>query len=214
MDISIETAYLNGGAKLMQTNATPRDIFKAAMEAAGMPIKRVTGIHFANQLFEITAGAHKGKIVRLKTNAKAHVVMTKATGANAEASIPALEDVDFLGSISGTEAGEFDCYLIPAERALEDFQESHRAWIRSGSKGDSDVRCLYFRHDTRNRPWYGYARKYAAFKLDGGTAATSAVPSAAPPSHNGAQGVIEQARQMIAAAYDVTPERVRISVDF
>jgi hypothetical protein len=83
-------------------------------------------------------------------------------------------------------------------------QASHRAATEKlGRPSRSDVRILYFA-DKPGRDWHGYAKKYAEFKL----------PVIGPAvSEKKGGDVVEEAKRMIAAAYHVKPEAVRISVD-
>jgi hypothetical protein len=180
------------------TNQQLRDYFREQMAAAGVPIERVLG-STASQLWRITAGPHAGKTLRLRTN-RDYAVMSLAETPDPEATIPSLDDVDFSGIACVNRSAEIECYLVPAARVVADMKAGHRASTEGGASG-SKVRILYFR-DKADREWYGYARKYADFRLGRQSA----------PSRRGGD-VVERARRMIAEAFGVPPEAVHISVD-
>jgi hypothetical protein len=193
------------------TNQELRSILRDRMEAAGMPIERVPGGHAANQLYRITAGTNAEKTVRLRTN-RDYAVMALAEGPDYAAVISSLEDIDLVAIACVNPSGEAECYLVPASRLNEDMKAGHRAASgRLNRPSNSNVRILYFRYRV-DRPWHGYARKYAEFRLG---PAVEAQPSTTSQDGGVRRGsdVIERAQRMIAAEFGVPPTAVRISID-
>jgi hypothetical protein len=193
------------------TNQDLREALRDRMEAAGMPIERVQGSHPANQLYRVAAGPHAGKKLRLRTN-RDYAVMALAEGSDYTALIPSLQNVEFVGIACVNHSGQVECYIVPAPRLIEDMKAGHGAASERLNRGPSGskVRILYF-GDRTNRPWHGYARKYAEFRLGSAVSA----PRSRTAHHGARRGsdVIERAQSMIAAEFGVPTSAVRISVD-
>jgi hypothetical protein len=139
-----------------------RETFKAAMKAAGMPIRiKNKG---AEQLYEILAGTLEGKTVRLRTN-KEYQLMSVAAETDFDAPIPHFQNIDFVGSACVNPAGKVICHLIPSGEAHSDSQKSCKAWVerRGRTKSDSNIRIIRFGFGPSGDP--DYAEKYNKYLL-------------------------------------------------
>jgi hypothetical protein len=138
--------------------------------------------------------------------------MSLAEGPEDTAPIPSLQGVDFAGIACVNYSDEVECYLVPAPRLIADMKAGHRAAterLRRGPSG-SRVRILFF-GDRADRPWHGYARKFAEFRLGAVERARVSQGRQQGPRRGG--DVIERAQRVIAAEFGVPPSAVRISID-
>jgi hypothetical protein len=152
-----------------------RETFKAAMEAAGMPIRiKNKG---AEQLYEILNGSLEGKKLRLRTN-NDYALMSVAAETDFDAPIPDFQNVDFVGSACVNPAGGVICHLIPSGEAHSDSQKSCKAWVerRGRTKSNSAIRIIRFGFGPSGES--EYAEKYRKYLLP-------AVPLSPEPGDDG-----------------------------
>jgi hypothetical protein len=102
-----------------------------------------------------------------------------------------------------------DVYLVPAATAFAALREAHRIAV-AGRPTDSKVRVIWFDAIDPDRPWHGYAEKFAEYKLTT-VAAPVPVPRASDDISVGA--VTDAVIYMLAKTFGVPKEAVHISID-
>jgi hypothetical protein len=171
-----------------------------------------------------------GKSVRVRT-CNDHILIVLADEDSKGAKLN-IEGTDYLlvvmPEVERT-PGKVNAYLIPTTVAVEASRSSHQAWKESNpnTKGDNKTWNLWFRRGAKN----DYSTKWAEYQLDG-EAYTDAVTSSQPAPAGGAGGsgrgaiaanaggdgsfkaIVEMARQMVSKAAGVSPDAVRITIQF
>jgi hypothetical protein len=164
-----------------------------------------------------------GKSVRVRT-CNDHILIVLADKASKEAKLN-IEGTDYLlvvmPEVERT-PGKVRGYLIPTTVAVEASRSSQQAWLDSNpnTKGDNKTWCLWFRKDPNDSNiWYDYETKWAKYRLKGEAythaTASNAVDAVAVNAVEGnVKAEVEMARQRISRAAGVTPEAVRITIQF
>ena len=164
-----------------------------------------------------------GESVRLRT-CNDHILIVVADKPAGDARLN-IEGTDWLlivmPEIERT-AGRILGYLVPTKEAVEAVRRSHEAWLSSApnTKGSNTTWNIRFDRDgsagkSRDAK-HGYADKWAKHRLQGEVSSTET-----GKTQGGSVGktetiktVVEAARQRIARVAAVSPEAVKISIDF
>jgi hypothetical protein len=190
-----------------------RAILMRALGAAGQPVTKAEGFSSA-QKYRFTAGPNVGKTVRFRTN-RGYAVMSLADDVGDTAPISALESVDFCAFACVNPERQIECYLVPSARIVPDMKESNRGTterhLQRGEPNTNKVRVLHL--SERSGVEYGFARKYAEFRLPSPPTETVAGPVDRPQGPSRGSSVIERAQHMIADEFGVPVHAVRISID-
>jgi hypothetical protein len=101
-----------------------------------------------------------------------------------------------------------DVYLLPAAKAFAALREGHRDAVAGRPTIDSKVRVIYFDAVDPDRPWHGYAEKFAEYKL-----ATAAAPVPVSSGEISVGAVTDAVIYMLAKTFGVPKEAVHISID-
>ncbi len=109
-------------------------------------------------------------------------------------------------------------YLMPTKEAVEEVRRTHREWLATNpaTKGGNTTWNLWFDHDGSGKA-NDYAEKWARYRLEG-MITTAAVANDETAPTRGAGGnlnaEVRAAQERIASVAGVSPESVRISIDF
>jgi hypothetical protein len=199
-----------------------RAAFLDRMARAGMPLERVRGVKSGRGkgVFSELYRMPDARMVRLRT-CRTRRLLSNGTGENAtNASAPIILEgpQDFIGIAIAGRRGAVDCYLAPSQRVIDDQRAAHRAWQETQPEGGkSEVRCLHFDDDdqTPERPWFGFARKYAEFKLpDSSESRETAARDDQTTTEAVLDAAIAEAKRIVAAAVRKPESAVRIIVEW
>lgn len=196
-------ALLAAGLDLMQQN--------------GKPLTKVDS--FGRSMMYRTPD---GKTVRVRT-CNDHILIVVADKATTDATLN-IEGTDYLlivmPEIERT-PGKVSAYLIPTTVAVEASRSSHQAWLDSNpkTKGDNKTFCLWFRQNAPFARSSDYETKWAAYRLSG-EASTEPVNAnvniigVSPTVDGGIKAAVETARQMVSKVAGVSPDAVKITIQF
>jgi hypothetical protein len=113
--------------------------------------------------------------------------------------------------------GKVRAYFLPASVAVEAARRTHNDWLATNpqTKGNNLTWCLWFRDDEKTN---NFDKIWSQYRLKG-VAETHPDPAPAAPAGNASEPVnvkaeVESARQRISRAAGVSPEAVRITIDF
>lgn len=161
-------------------------------------------------------------LVRVRTS-NDHILVVVADKPSGDAGLN-IEGTDWLlivmPEVERT-AGQVIAYLIPTRTAVDAVRRSHEAWLSANpnTKGRNTTWNLWFDDSysgtaSRDKK-YGYARKWAKYRLEGDISAgntTSAYEETGMPGSIKAE--VDSARQRIARAASVPLDAVKISISF
>lgn len=197
---------------------------KSSLIRAGMELMRQNGKPLTEMPGQGPATICKmdnGETVRVRT-CNRHILLAVAKGPEIEAKMNT-EGTDWIlivmPEVEQTN-GKVVAYLIPAQEAVDEARNAHAEW-RAGdpkTRGDNTTRNLWFGGDSG--PADGYAQKWAHYRLEGNASTVDAetesaeMSGAEPSGHGGLKAVIETAQSNIASAAGVSPQAVKISIDF
>lgn len=146
-----------------------------------------------------------------------------------------IEGTDFLLVVMPEDErtpGKVKAYLIPTKVAVKASRSSHQAWLDAAetkTKGDNKTFCLWFRKNGKTSMSSDYETKWAEYRLAGeaytdvlntagaGGAGGFGGGGAAPvggASDGSVKAEVEMARQRISKAAGVSPDAVRITIQF
>jgi hypothetical protein len=173
-----------------------------------------------------------GKSVRVRTcNDHILIVLASKDSRNAKLNI---EGTDFLlvvmPEIERT-AGKVNAYFIPTSVAVEASRSSHQAWKDSNpnTKGDNRTWNLWFRKNGKTMMHSDYETKWAEYRLKGeaytqalttgnagggGNTGSPLAVAAGPAGDGSVKAEVEIARQRISKAAGVSPDAVRITIQY
>ena len=196
---------LEAGLELMRTNGTS--------------LKRIPS-HGRSMIYEMA----NSETVRVRT-CNDHVLITVADRPTENADLN-IEGTDFLLIVMPEKertAGKIIAYLIPTEIVVDAVRESHRIWLNSNpnTKGNNTTWNLWFdKHyygASGRREKHNYFERWADYRLEGEVTSMEIENQL----FNQRQGdsvtikkVIETARLRIAHVADVSPEAVKITIEY
>jgi hypothetical protein len=164
-----------------------------------------------------------GKSVRVRT-CNDHILIAVADEPSSDAELN-IEGTDYLlvvmPEIERT-PGKVKAYFIPTTVAVEAARTSHQAWLDSNPKthGRNKTLCLWFRKMGKTKQSSDYETKWSQYRLKG-EAFTDALTSntvdavAVSGSPEGSvKAEVEMARQRISRVAGVSPDAVRITIQF
>jgi hypothetical protein len=113
--------------------------------------------------------------------------------------------------------GMIRAYFLPASVAVEAARRTHHDWLATNpqTRGNNLTWCLWFRDDEKTN---NFDKIWSQYRLKG-VAETHFTPAPVAPPGNSSEPVnvrveVESARQRISRAAGVSPEAVRITIDF
>ena len=196
-------------------NEVLRDAGLALMRENGKPLTRRPSSG-RSMLYSMP----NGESVRVRTS-NDHILVVVADNPTPDAHLN-IQGTDWLlivmPEVERAE-GKVIAYLVPAKEAV---RASHRAWLSSNpeTKGRNTTWNLWFDHSysgmAGREEMHGYAEKWAMYRLSGdiSTEDIASMFSGRPNDMGSIQAEVEVARQRIARAASVSPDAVKISVDF
>lgn len=119
--------------------------------------------------------------------------------------------------------GEIIGYLVPTEEAVKEVHTSHRNWLDSNpkTKGNNRTRALWFDEygpDVNGGEKYagGYSVKWKKYRLEGSVSSTDIVDDLDTHANEvgNIKAEVEAAQHRIASIAGVSPQAVKISIDF
>jgi hypothetical protein len=195
------------------------------MAQNGRPLTRVDS--FGRSMMYKTP---EGKTVRGRT-CNDHVLIVLADSTSTKDAKLNIEGTDYLlivmPEVERT-PGRVKAYLVPTTVAVEAIRSCHQSWLDSGAKtkGDNKAWCLWFRKKGKTEMSSDYETKWAEYCLPG-EASTEPVDASvnvtgvggafsvnSPTVDGGIKAVVETARQMVSKAAGVSPEAVKITIQF
>ena len=198
------SVLLEAGLELMSTNGTS--------------LKKIP-TRGRSMIYEMA----NGETVRVRT-CNDHILVVVADSPNENAKLN-IEGTDWLlivmPEIERT-AGKILAYLVPTEIVVHKVRESHRTWLNSNpnTKGKNTTWNLWFKnydsHDGRLRK-HGYFKKWADYRLKGEVTSTQIENGLFDRKQCDSVTIkkeVETARLRIAHAADVSPEAVKILVEY
>jgi hypothetical protein len=157
------------------------------------------------------------KTVRVRT-CNDHILVVVADGPGEDASLN-VEGTDYVLIVMPTKErtlGPVDAYLVPTEVVVDAARTTHKQWLRKQASPNGNRTWNLWFDDKRSGvapEWYGFARKWADYRLNGTAHTLPDSPQAMPASTKLNDKIVAWRRQ-IAAEVGVAPEAVRISIDF
>jgi len=202
-------------------NKSPRidneDLLAAGLEAMrqnGKPLSKAPS-KGRSMLYTLP----NGETVRART-CNDHVLIVVASRPSADAELN-IEGTDWLlvvmPEIERT-PGKVITYLIPSDEAAKTARKVHQEWLATNpnTKGGNTTWNLWFRSDAPSKA-NDFATKWSKYRLQG-EAFTNKAPTAdtvkITNSGGDVKAAVEAARRQIANAANVSPEAVKITIDF
>ena len=199
-------------------NEVLRDAGLALMRENGQPLTRLPSPG-RSMLYSMP----NGESVRVRT-CNDHILVVVADEPTPDAHLN-IQGTDWLlivmPEVERAE-GKVVAYLVPAKEVEEAVRRSHRAWLSSKpeTKGRNTTWNLWFDHSysgmAGREVMHGYAEKWAKHRLSGdiSTGDIANMFSVGPNDTGSIRAEVEAARQRIARAASVSPDAVKISIDF
>ena len=199
-------------------NEVLREAGLALMQENGKPLTKLPS-RGRSMLYTM----QNGESVRLRT-CNDHILIVVADSPERDARLN-IEGTDWLllvmPEIERT-AGRIIGYLVPTEVAVEAVRTSHQAWLSNSpnTKGENTTWNIWFDGEgsggTKKRASHGYSDKWAMYRLEGKGSAAE-VSSSRSDQANKAGSIkaeVDAARRRIARVAAVSPEAVKISIEF
>lgn len=190
---------LQAGLKLMLQNGKP--LTKLPSKGRSM-------------LFELP----DGDTVRART-CNDHILIAVADSPSPDAKLN-IDGTDWLLIVMPEEErthGKVLAYLVPTTEAVAEARRTHEEWLANNpnTKGANTTWNLWFDDDGSGKA-NNYARKWAKYLLEGDVLT---LDSAIDETHSQDRGgnikaEVEAARERIASVAGVSPQAVKISIDF
>jgi hypothetical protein len=203
-----------------------------ALLAAGLELMRLNG----KELTKIDSFGRSmmykmpnSKSVRVRT-CNDHILIALADSTSPKDAKLNIEGTDYLlivmPEVERT-PGKVKAYLVPTKVSVEAIRTCHQSWLDSGgkTKGDNKAWCLWFRKKGKTEKSSDYETKWAEYRLKGetythsvnvpvnGVSVTTAVGVSAV-SDGSVKAEVEMARQRISKAAGVSPDAVKITIQF
>lgn len=188
---------LHAGLKLMQRNGKPL----TKMSSTGR-----------SMLFKLP----DGDTVRIRT-CNDHILIAVADSPRKDAKLN-IEGTDWLLIVMPEEErthGKVIAYLVPTTEAVAETRRAHEEWLANHPKtrGANTTWNLQFDDSGPGMSCY-YAQKWKKFKLNGEISTLDRVVTETPGQSRNIKEVVEVARRHIASIVGVSPQAIKISIDF
>ena len=165
-----------------------------------------------------------GETVRVRTcNDHVLIVVADRPTENANLNIEGTDWLLIVMSEFERTASKIVAYLVPTEIVVHEVRESHRTWLKSNpnTKGNNTTRNLwfdkkYYGHDGRLKK-HDFLKKWADYRLKGEVTSIQIENGLFSRKQGDSVTIkkeIETARLRIAHAADVSPEAVKILVEY
>jgi hypothetical protein len=181
------------------------------MKKNGRPLTKIAGTGRAMKY-----RMPNGETVRVRTcNDHILIVLSdKPSGAHTKLNIDGTDWLLIVMPEVQRTPGKVRAYLVPTPIAAEAARRTHQEWLDSNpnTKGDNRTWNLWFRDDGKNE---NFDETWSEYRLKGEatTEAIGTVGSSTDEPLN-VKIEVESARQRISRAAGVSPEAVRITIDF
>jgi hypothetical protein len=161
-----------------------------------------------------------GETVRART-CNDHILIVVADRPSEDAKLN-IEGTDWLLIVmpeTERTPGKVIAYLIPSDVAAKAVRQTHQDWLDSNpnTKGDNKTWNLWFSENGPKKAG-GFATKWSSYRLKGEAMTNAAITPTGTitvaDTGGSIRAEVEAARQRIAKAAGVTPEAVRITIDF
>ena len=165
-----------------------------------------------------------GKTVRVRT-CNDHVLLAAADDPSSSAPLN-IEGTDSLlvvmPEVARTHGGIIG-YLVPTKEAVKQIRKSHLAWLSSNpkTKGNNTRRTIWFDEygptvNGAEKYAGGYAVKWKEYRLAGSVLSTDIVGDKDTQANEAGniKAEVEDAQRRIASLAGVSPQAVKISIDF
>jgi hypothetical protein len=183
------------------------------MRQHGKPLTKVTG--FGRSMRYTLPN---GDTVRVRTcNDHVLIVLSdKPKGSEANLNIEGTDWLLIVMPEVERTPGKVRAYFLPASVAVEAARRTHHDWLATNpqTRGNNLTWCLWFRDDEKTN---NFDKIWSQYRLKGVAETPTPTPNA--PAGNASEPVnvrveVESARQRISRAAGVSPEAVRITIDF
>lgn len=157
-----------------------------------------------------------GESVRIRTT-NDHVLVAVADKPSEDAHLN-IEGTDWLlvvmPEIERTHGGVL-AYLVPAETAVQEVRRTHKEWLDSNprTRGRNTTWNLWFGDNGLGRA-NNYATKWSKFLLEGEATTTEFSAESDDSGTFSIKSAVEAARRDIAKTAGVSPDAVKISINF
>jgi len=197
-----------------QTDAT-RNAALSILEAHGMSWVRVgRGQRFVVHI----EGAGRKKVRALVKAASLGSAMVRTDRDDADsAKLLGFEaDVDHvLFAVGSRDSTEIVAYLVPIKEVEAAYRSGHRVWRSTHAVRNENTTWVLWFNDSGTTPeCNGFDRKWAQYRV--GTSSPTAHVSGDPSAvgHGGNNSAIEDAKGLIAARLGVSPDQVKIVIEY
>jgi len=161
-----------------------------------------------------------GETVRARTcNDHVLIAVAESTSENAKLNIEGTHWLLIVMPEVERTNGNIIGYLIPTDKAVDEVRQTHQDWLATNpnTKGGNTTWNIWFKSDGPDKA-NNYANKWKEYRLEGKVSSLDYINNQNPQSHAGQPGKIkaevEAARLRIAQVAGVSPEAVKISIDF
>lgn len=187
---------------------------------AGLALIEQSGRHLTKMVKKGRAMLYQqdnGETVRVRT-CNDHILIVVADSPDENANLN-IEGTDWLLIVmpeTPRTSGDVIAYMIPTEIAVKEVRETHQRWLATNPKtrGKNTTWNLWFGDEGPEKA-SGYAKKWAKYCLKGEmNTGASPAPLANNKAANPIKAEVDAARERIAKVAGVSPEAVRISIDF
>jgi hypothetical protein len=184
------------------------------MRQNGKSLKKVTG--FGRSMRYIL---QNGETVRVRTcNDHILIVLSdKPEGLETKLNIEGTHWLLIVMPEVERTPGKVRAYFLPTSVAVEAARRTHHDWLATNpqTRGNNLTWCLWFRDDEKTN---NFDKIWGQYRLKG-VAETHSTATPTAPAGNASEPVnlkveVESARQRISRAAGVSPEAVRITIDF
>ncbi len=192
-----------------------------ALLSAGLELMRLNGKQLERMQSKGRAMLFRlpnGESVRART-CNDHILLVVADNPDPDAKLN-IEGTDWLLiAMPETERtrGKVIAYLVPAKEAARAARETHITWLASdpNTKGANTTFNLWFDKDGPE-PANNFGEIWSKYRIHGDVTTDAVLAREGEPPGDGVgiQAEVAAARQRIAQIAGVTPEAVKISIDF
>lgn len=157
-----------------------------------------------------------GDTVRIRT-CNDHILIAIADSPRKDAKLN-IEGTDWLLIVMPKEErthGQVIAYLVPTAEAVAETRRAHEEWLANNpnTRGANTTWNLWFNGRGPSMAC-NYAKRWEKFRLNGEVSTLDkAIPQTSDQGRN-IKEVVEVARQHIASAAGVSPQAIKISIDF
>ena len=180
------------------------------MAQNGKPLTRISG---TGRSMRYTLP--NGESVRVRTcNDHILIVLSdKHSGSDAKLNIEGTDWLLIVMPEVERTPGKVRAYFVPTHIAVEASRRSQQQWLQTNpnTKGNNLTWCLWFRDDEKTN---NFDQIWSQYRLNGHAESHDAKSSPSTTEPTSVKVEVESARQRISKAAGVTPEAVRITIEF